>query len=223
MTDGALPPDVPPPASGLADRPAHGEVRPGLILNGIYRVERAVARGGMGQVFEGTNVETDERVAIKVVHRHLASDSKVQAMFRKEARILTQLSHPAIAHYRVLARDPVVDVTYIVTDFIDGRPLLDLLNGQPATVADIQALGRRLADGLEAAHVAGAIHRDISPDTILIGEGGISEAKIIDFGIARDLAVGAETEHAPARATAQCEMGAADVLIEIIATAALPQ
>lgn len=193
MTDGTLPPDIPPPASEPADRLAPGEVRPGLILNGIYRVERAVARGGMGQVFEGTNVETDERVAIKVVHRHLASDSKVQAMFRKEARILTQLSHPAIAHYRVLARDPMVDVTYIVTDFIDGRPLLDLLNGQSATVADIQALGRRLADGLEAAHVAGAIHRDISPDNVLIGEGGIGEAKIIDFGIARDLAVGAET------------------------------
>lgn len=192
MTDAAPPPDMPVPPN-LPDRISGGDVRPGVILNGIYRVERAVARGGMGQVFEGTNVELDERVAIKVVHRHLASDGKVQAMFRKEARILTQLSHPAIAHYRVLARDPVVDVTYIVTDFIDGRPLLDLLNGQPASVADIQALGRRLAEGLEAAHAAGAVHRDISPDNILIGKGGIDKAKIIDFGIARDLAVGAET------------------------------
>ncbi|AHE55393.1 serine/threonine-protein kinase [Sphingomonas sanxanigenens] len=172
------------------------EARPitaGVVLNGIYRVERPVARGGMGQVFAGVNVETDERVAIKVVHRHLASDPRVQTMFRKEARILTQLSHPAIVQYRVLARDPAYDATYIVTDFIDGRPLSSLLVRKPATLADVVALGRRMAQALAVANDSGAIHRDISPDNILIPEAGIGAAKIIDFGIAKSLAIGSET------------------------------
>ncbi|MGF7150019.1 serine/threonine-protein kinase [Sphingomonas zeicaulis] len=173
-----------------------GEARPitvGVVLNGIYRVERPVARGGMGQVFAGVNVETDERVAIKVVHRHLASDPRVQTMFRKEARILTQLSHPTIVQYRVLARDPAYDATYIVTDFIDGRPLSSLLVRKPASLADVVTLGRRMAQALAVANDSGAIHRDISPDNILIPDAGIGAAKIIDFGIAKSLAIGSET------------------------------
>lgn len=202
LPQGSLPPHSHPggshPGGSYPGAPAAGDgearaITAGVVLNGIYRVERPVARGGMGQVFAGVNVETDERVAIKVVHRHLASDPRVQAMFRKEARILTQLSHPAIVQYRVLARDPAYDATYIVTDFIDGRPLSSLLVRQPAALADVVALGRRLAQALAVANDSGAIHRDISPDNILIPEAGIGAAKIIDFGIAKSLAIGSET------------------------------
>ncbi|MFD1951479.1 serine/threonine-protein kinase [Sphingomonas arantia] len=166
---------------------------PGDLLNGIYRVERFIARGGMGEVFEGVNVETDERVAIKAIRNHLASDPKVISLFRKEARTLTQFAHPAIVQYRVFARDPLLDLHYIVTDFIDGVPIAAHLEGAPHSIRDVVILARRLAAGLETAHDHGAIHRDMSPDNVLLPGGNLDRAKIIDFGIAKSLDVTVET------------------------------
>ncbi|WP_442678857.1 serine/threonine-protein kinase [Sphingomonas sp. ASY06-1R] len=165
----------------------------GDVLNGIYKVERFIARGGMGEVFEGVNIETDERVALKAIRRHLASDPKIVAMFRKEARVLTHISHPAIVQYRVFARDPLLDLYYIVTDFINGEPISAHLDGESPNISNVVTLARRLATGLEAAHDHGAIHRDMSPDNILFPEGRIERAKIIDFGIAKSLDITAET------------------------------
>ena len=166
---------------------------PGDVLNGIYRVDRFIARGGMGEVFEGINVESDERVAIKAIRSHLAQEDKIIAMFRKEARVLTQIAHPAIVQYRVLARDPMLDLYYIVTDFIDGEPLSTHLGGAMPTAAEIATLARRLAAGLLAAHEHGAVHRDMSPDNVLLPGGVIARAKIIDFGIVKSLDIGGET------------------------------
>lgn len=168
-------------------------LEPGDVLNGIYRVDRFIARGGMGEVFEGVNVESDERVAIKAMRSHLAADPKVRAMFRKEAQVLTRIAHPAIVQYRVLARDPELDLYYIVTDFIDGEPLSTHLDGTRPSIAEVVRFARRLASGLEAAHEYGAIHRDMSPDNILLPGGLLERAKIIDFGIAKSLDVTAET------------------------------
>jgi serine/threonine protein kinase len=166
---------------------------PGDMLNGIYRVDRFIARGGMGEVFEGINVESDERVAIKAIRSHLAQEDKIIAMFRKEARVLTQIAHPAVVQYRVLARDPALDLYYIVTDYIDGEPLSAHLGGDHPPAAAIVTLARRLAAGLQAAHEHGAVHRDMSPDNVLLPGGAIERAKIIDFGIAKSLDMGGET------------------------------
>jgi serine/threonine-protein kinase len=181
-------------ASGSTRRPGRDPtIVPGDVLNGIYLVERFIARGGMGEVFEGVNIESEERVAIKAIRSHLASDPKVIALFRKEARVLTQFAHPAIVGYRVFARDPVLDLHYIVADFINGEPLGAHLNGVRPHVRDVVALGRRLATGLEVAHDHGAIHRDMSPDNVLLPDGRFDHAKIIDFGIAKSLDLSLET------------------------------
>ncbi|SDA24810.1 serine/threonine-protein kinase [Sphingomonas sp. NFR15] len=182
----------PPPATGSVRR-SDGGIEPGDLLNGIYRVDRFLARGGMGDVYEGVNVETDDRVAIKAIRRHLASDPKIAALFRKEARVLTQLSHPAIVHYRVLAREPQLDLLYIVTDFVDGEALSEHLDGTRPSLSRVLRLARRLAGGLDAAHQLGVVHRDVSPDNILLPGGSLGKARIIDFGIAKSLEVGAET------------------------------
>ncbi|KRA59203.1 hypothetical protein ASD79_10910 [Caulobacter sp. Root655] len=165
----------------------------GFVLNGIYEVKRFIARGGMGEVYEGVNVNAEERVAVKVILPHLAADPKVQALFRKEAKTLTSLAHPALVQYRVLAREPRKDLLYIVTDFIDGEPLTNLIGRNPPTIAELVMLTRRLAEGLHAAHSHGAIHRDISPENILLSDGVLSRAKIIDFGIAKSMEIGAHT------------------------------
>ena len=169
------------------------QIQVGDILNHIFEVKRFIARGGMGEVFEGINVSSEERVAIKVILPNLAADPNVQAMFRKEARTLTRLSHSALVQYRVLAQEPVLGVFYIVTEYVDGRNLSDVLGDQNATAQDLINLTRRLAEGLNAAHALGAIHRDISPDNVMLEGGTLSGAKIIDFGIAKDLDPGSAT------------------------------
>ena len=84
------------------------QIKVGDVLNGIYRVERFLARGGMGEVFVGSNIQTEEKVALKVILPALSADAKIQAMFLKEAKTLTKLSHPALVQYRVLDRKSVV-------------------------------------------------------------------------------------------------------------------
>jgi len=169
------------------------QIQVGDVLNHIFEVKRFIARGGMGEVFEGINVNSDERVAIKVILPSLAADPNVQAMFRKEARTLTRLGHPALVQYRVLAQEPTLGVFYIVTEYVDGRNVSDVLRDMDATPAELLALTRRLAEGLSAAHALGAIHRDISPDNVMLEGGRLEGAKIIDFGIAKDLDPGSAT------------------------------
>ena len=166
----------------------------GDILNHTYEVRRFIARGGMGEVFEGVNVNADDdRVAIKVMLPHLAADPLVQAMFSKEAKTLTRLRHPGLVQYRLLGREPQLGVTYIVTEFVDGVNLSDELKTLDTTPEDQIVLLKRLAAALGAAHELDAVHRDISPDNVLLEGGRLKDAKIIDFGIAKDLDAGAKT------------------------------
>ena len=181
------PSSMPTRYAAMAPRVDGNRIQIGDVLNHIFEVTRFIARGGMGEVFEGVNVNSDERVAIKVMLPALAADPNVQAMFRKEARTLTRLTHPALVQYRVLAQEPQLGVLYIVTEFIDGKNLSDVLDSVPKGARDLVALTRRLADGLRIAHSLGAVHRDISPDNVLLEGGLLEQAKVIDFGIAKDI------------------------------------
>jgi serine/threonine-protein kinase len=189
----AAPPSEPPPPAAASAAPAfvpHKDavgIKVGDCLNHIFQVDRFLARGGMGEVYIGCNVNTDEKVAIKVMLPALASDEKVIAMFRKEARTLTKLNHPALVQYRVLAQEPNLHVLYIVTDFIEGTNLGAALGTIRPSPDELAGLLRRLASGLAAAHALGAIHRDMSPDNVILENDDIHEATIIDFGIAKDL------------------------------------
>jgi len=179
------PPTPPPPG---------GQIKIGDVLNHIYEVRRFIDRGGMGEVYEGINVNNpDERVAIKVILPALAADPNVQAMFRKEATTLTRLSHRSLVTYRLLAQEPRLGVLYIVTEYIDGTNLSKVLDKVPRDAANLRELTRMLADGLRVAHDLGAVHRDISPDNVILEGGDISTPRIIDFGIAKNLDPGKAT------------------------------
>ena len=110
------------------------------MLNHIFEVKRFIARGGMGEVFEGANAITEERVAIKVMLPALAADPNVISLFRREAKTLTRLHHEAVVQYRVLAQEPQLGVLYIVTEYIDGTNLSDVLGTLSATPAELAAL-----------------------------------------------------------------------------------
>ena len=167
-------------------RPA-GALAPGTLLNGIYRIDARLGVGGMGEVYRATNINNDEQDAVKIIGRGRADQAVIEAMFRKEARVLARIRSPAVAQLKLFARDPALDLLYFITDFVPGESLLDRLKRQPASPDELRALLRRVLTGLQAVHDAGAIHRDLSPDNIILPDGDVARATIIDFGIAKEL------------------------------------
>jgi eukaryotic-like serine/threonine-protein kinase len=169
---------------------ATSRLAPGTRLNGIFEIEQRVATGGMGEIYRGHAIETGDPVAIKVMRTDLAENIPALALFRKEASALHHIQHDAVVRYYIFSSDPVVGRHYLAMEFVDGRSLLDLLREGPLTFEAVRELQQRLAAGLHAAHQHGIIHRDVAPDNILIPNGDVARAKIIDFGIARSTRMG---------------------------------
>lgn len=164
------------PRTGLA---------PGVRLNGIYEIERLIATGGMGEVYQGRAIQTGDAVAIKIVRSDMAQDANVITLFRNEASALHNLYNEAIVRYYVFTVDPATQATYLAMEFVDGQALSDRLKDGPLPLEEVDLLRRRIASGLHAAHLLGITHRDVSPDNIILPGGQVSRAKIIDFGIAK--------------------------------------
>jgi serine/threonine-protein kinase len=163
---------------------------PGTRLNGIFEIDHRIASGGMGEIYRGHAIETGDPVAIKVMRTDLADNMMALALFRKEASALHNIHHEAIVRYYVFSNDPGTGRHYLAMEFVDGQPLSDLLQRGPLGFEAVRLLQERLAAGLNAAHYHGIIHRDLSPDNVLIPGGDLAQAKIIDFGIARSTRVG---------------------------------
>ena len=165
----------------------------GTQISGTYELDERIAAGGMGEVFRGHNILTGDPVAIKIVLPEFAQDQMILALFRKEATVLNHLFHEAIVRYHVFAIDQALGRPYLAMEFVDGVPLGDMFARGPMPPDDARILLARLASGMSAAHAAGVIHRDLSPDNIILPGANVSRAKIIDFGIARSAGIGGET------------------------------
>ncbi|MEI9417613.1 serine/threonine-protein kinase, partial [Mesorhizobium sp. Cs1321R2N1] len=165
----------------------------GTQLSGIYELDERLASGGMGEVYRGHNIQTGDHVAIKIVLPEFARDQTILSLFRKEASILNHLSHDAVVRYHVFTIDPKIGRPYLAMEFVDGQSLFDAMRRGPMPGEEVRRLCHRLASGLAAVHQAGAVHRDLSPDNIILPGGRVERAKIIDFGIARSAAAGGET------------------------------
>jgi len=173
------------------------QIRPGVgagtRLNGIYEIERLIAVGGMGEIYRGRAIQTGDAVAIKTIRPELAQNDAALALFRKEAAALHNLYHEAIVRYYVFSVDPAVGSPYLAMEFVDGQALSDILKQRPLDYDAVRILQRRLAGGLQAAHDLGIVHRDVSPDNVILPAGNVARAKIIDFGIARSTVLGEGT------------------------------
>jgi serine/threonine-protein kinase len=165
----------------------------GTQLNNMFEIDELVTAGGMGEVYRGHNIQTNDPVAIKIVLPEFAEDEMILELFRKEARILNHLHHEAIVRYYVFSIDAALKLPFLAMEFVDGPSLAERIKQGPLDTASVVTLQRHLADGLEKAHQAGVIHRDIAPDNIILPDGRVDRAKIIDFGIARSAAVGGGT------------------------------
>lgn len=163
-----------------------GGVPAGTRLNGIYEVEERLAIGGMGEVYVGHVIQTGDKVAIKMILPEHANNEVIVDLFRREASTLHNLYHEAIVRYYVFSVDPDLNRPYLSMEFAAGPSLVERLRDDgPLGEAEMAVLCRRVAGGLHAAHKLGIIHRDISPDNIILVDGDVERAKLIDFGIAK--------------------------------------
>ncbi|ESY90699.1 serine/threonine-protein kinase [Mesorhizobium sp. LNHC209A00] len=166
---------------------------PGVRLNDTYQLDELIASGGMGDVYRGHNIETGEPVAIKTVRPELVGDDKVFELFKKEGMILGRLNHPTIVRYYSFSRDPNIGRPYLVMEFVEGESLADRMRAGPLTLEETRQLFGPVAAGLALVHKAGVIHRDLSPDNIILQHDNVMDPKIIDFGIARAASSGEHT------------------------------
>ena len=168
-------------------------VAPGTRLNDIYEVDDHIASGGMGEIYRGHLIETGDPVAIKMIKPELVGNESVLALFRKEASALHHLHHDSIVRYYVFTVDRKINRPYLAMEFVEGSSLSDFLKGRPLRPDEVNFLRKRIASGLQVAHDKGIIHRDMSPDNIIMPEDDVRKAKIIDFGIARSTRLGHQT------------------------------
>jgi hypothetical protein len=165
----------------------------GTLLGGRYRLDAQIGRGGMSTVYRAFDTVLERPVAIKLMHREIASDSDQLERFRREARSVARLNHPHIVTVIDAGEEPSEDgsepgvgTPYIVLEYVQGETLKQLIRREgPLPITEAIAYSIELARALGAAHERMIVHRDVKPQNVLIGEEG--GAKITDFGIARTL------------------------------------
>jgi len=154
----------------------------GRLIDGRYQVRSRIARGGMATVYLATDLRLERRVAIKIMHGHLADDSTFKSRFVQEARSAARLAHPNVVNVFDQGQDS--DMAYLVMEYLPGITLRDLLKDYgkltPEQTIDIM---EAVLSGLAAAHKAGIVHRDLKPENVLLADDG--RIKIGDFGLAR--------------------------------------
>ncbi len=164
---------------------------------GRYDLGRLLGEGGMGKVFQATDIATGRVVALKVLHAHWSRDEEALARFYREARLLSRLSsNPNIANF--IDANEVDGIHYLAMDFVAGNSLHEVLKEETRLDADLAlSLTRDVALALADVHDLGIIHRDIKPANILlIGTGDARRATLCDFGIAREVATDQELTRA---------------------------
>ena len=157
---------------------------PGFLLGHTYIVEGFLARGGMAEVYRARHIELKTEHVVKVILPSLANDPKIVELFREEGRKLKRLRSDAIVNYEGFFRDER-GLLYLVMEFVDGESLATILGRRRLEIDEVLGLRDRLAEGLAVAHDMGIIHRDISPENIILPDGRVERAKLIDFGIAK--------------------------------------
>ncbi|SOX56760.1 serine/threonine protein kinase [Mycobacterium ahvazicum] len=179
--------------------------RVGVTLSGRYRLQRLIATGGMGQVWEAVDSRLGRRVAVKVLKAEFSQDPEFIERFRAEARTTAMLNHPGIAavhDYGESQMDGEGRTAYLVMELVNGEPLNSVLKrtGRLSLRHALDML-EQTGRALQIAHAAGLVHRDVKPGNILITPTG--QVKITDFGIAKAVDAAPVTQTGMVMGTAQ--------------------
>lgn len=158
--------------------------RPGQVLNNTWTVEGVLGRGGTGEVYRARSLVTGRIVAIKALSAQFAGDEGYLELMRRE-EAMRNIIHDAVVRYSECSRTAEGHM-FLVMDFIDGPALSEVMTTRRLSAREILIIAHRVAEGLAAAHAHGVVHRDLSPDNIILRDNRVEGATIIDFGIAKD-------------------------------------
>ncbi|WP_010157374.1 protein kinase domain-containing protein, partial [Leucobacter chromiiresistens] len=165
----------------------------GQTLDGRYAIRSRIARGGMAMVYLATDLRLERRVAVKVMHEHLAEDANFTRRFEQEARSAARLSHPNLVNVFDQGHD--LGRTYLVMEYLPSITLRELLKQQRHLTAEQSLeIGEAVLSGLAAAHAAGIVHRDLKPENVMLADDG--RIKLGDFGLARAVSANTTTGQA---------------------------
>ncbi len=169
------------------------------ILAERYEVGSLIGRGGMADVYEGTDTRLGRKVAIKLLKSDLANDPSFEARFRQEAQASARMAHPTIVRVYDAGEELSIDsngnerrTPYIVMEYVRGTLLRDLLHERAIGVPEAIGYAEGVLTALEFSHRAGIIHRDIKSANIMITDTGL--VKVMDFGIARAISDSSTTQ-----------------------------
>jgi len=164
----------------------------GSVLDGRFRIVRQLAEGGMGTVYEGVQLAFDRPVAIKMIRDDLVHDASTAKRFLREARVLTGFNHPSVVHVFDAGQTETGSL-YLVMELARGKTLHDLLAEQGRLSSERTCeIALQICDVLVAAEQRGILHRDLKPAIIVIDD-ELGVIKVLDFGLAKSLAVDPET------------------------------
>ncbi len=149
---------------------------------GPYEIKAPVGAGGMGEVYRARDTRLDRSVAIKVLPDHLSASPEVRQRFEREAKTISQLSHPHICALYDIGRESGTD--YLVMEYLEGEALSDRIRKGPLPLEQVLRFGIEIADALDKAHRQGIVHRDLKPANIMLTKPGV---KLLDFGLAKEL------------------------------------
>ena len=156
---------------------------PGTRL-GPHEIIESLGAGGMGEVYRARDTRLDRMVAVKVLPGHLSDNKELRERFDREARAISQLSHPNVcALYDVGHQD---GVDYLVMEYLEGLTLAQRIVKGPLPVEQVLRYGIQIADALDKAHRLGIVHRDLKPGNVVVTKSGV---KLLDFGLAKLRAV----------------------------------
>ena len=154
-------------------------------IAGRYRIERRLGAGGMSTVFMAKDTVLERPVAVKLLAEHLADDEAFVYRFRREALSAARLQHPNIVQVFDSGQDASTERHYIVMEYVDGPSAADMLReSKELDIDETVRLVRDACHGLDYAHRAGVVHRDVKPGNLLFAE-EMGTTKLADFGIAK--------------------------------------
>ena len=163
----------------------------GTVLNNTYRIDQVLGRGGTSEVYRAKSEISGRIVALKALRSEFSRNEDFLALMTREED-MREIRHDAIVRYYDNQRTDDGHV-YLVMDYVDGPGLDRKIKDGGMSADDLMIVCKRVAEGLVAAHAKNIVHRDLSPDNIILRNGDPSDAVIIDFGIAKDTNPGAET------------------------------
>ncbi len=174
---------------------------------GPYEILAPIGAGGMGEVYKARDERLERTVAVKVLPPHLSSSPELRQRFEREAKTISQISHPHICALYDVNREG--ETEYLVMEYLEGETLADRLSKGPLPAEQLLRSGIEIADALDKAHRQGIVHRDLKPGNVMLTKSGV---KLLDFGLAKFQAAGRDVSSGVSRLAT--EMQASQPLTE---------